>query len=471
MKDLIKNFIIYGLGTAIGKFISVFLLPIYTAYFSPEDYGNLELILTCTSILGALGMMQIETSFQRFFYEYESEEKKTLCTTALLATLFFSIVFVLIGFCLSPFVAHWLKMDGLTVLLMLSLVTVIPSNIVIILFVIFRFSEKPKLFTILNVTNILFTIALTILFVLVFDLGIRGVIYATLIASCVIMLISFYLCRKSFSKKWEMKQARQMLAFGLPQLPARIGSLSNSYINRFFIVGKFSVYTLGLFSLGLRIASMMLMVQTAMQLAWLPYMYKMVKTDDDHKARLRIHVKRIISAILLLCALISLFSKEIVLLLSNKEYLDAYKVVGAISLSYALYVFKDLVDIGVNIMKKTEYTSYIFFVATFLNILFIYLVPQSWGILGISLAMMASNLILFALTLWVSEKLYRINHPIFYITVLICATIVITLMSAVLDPGIIVRLCIAVSLLVLWGLSERNGIVMAYNSLREMVKK
>lgn len=466
MKDLIKNFVIYGLGTAIGKFISVFLLPIYTAYFSPEDYGNLELILTCTSILGAFGMLQIETSFQRFFYEYVSEEKKTLCTTALVATLFFSIIFVIVGSCLAPLITHWLKIEDFTWLLILSFVTVIPTNIVIILFVIFRFSEKPKMFTILNLTNILLSISLTILFVLVFDLNIKGVIYATLLASGVVMLISLYLCRDCFSRKWDLKQAKQMLAFGLPQFPARLGSLSNSYINRFFIVGKFSVYTLGLFSLGLRIASMMLMVQTAMQLAWLPYMYKLIKTEDNHKEILRNHVVRLIRAILLLCALVALFSKEIVLLLSNADYLEAYKVVGVISLSYALYIFKDLVDIGVNIKKKTEYTSYIFFIATFLNILFIYMVPQSWGILGISIAMMASNLILFALTLWVSERLYRIGYSIPQLVVIIFATIAFTVLLAIYDVSIWVKLFVALPLIFVWGVSERDSINMAYKAIR-----
>ncbi len=469
MKELIKNFLIYGLGTAIGKFISVFLLPIYTAYFSPEDYGNLELILTCTSILGAFGMLQIETSFQRYFYDYEADEKKTLCTTALVATLFFSVFFLIVGICLAPFVSHWLKMDGMTSLLMLSFVTVIPTNIVVILFVIFRFSDKPKMFTILNVTNILLTISLTILFVLVFDLSIKGVVYATLLSSSVVMLISLYICRNSFAKNWNLKQAKKMLAFGLPQFPARLGSLSNSYINRFFIVGKFSVYTLGLFSFGLRIASLMLMVQSAMQLAWLPYMYKLIKTDPDHKRLLRDQVKRLIRAILLLCILISLFSKELVLLLSNQEYFDAYKVVGAISLSYALYIFKDLVDIGVNIKNKTEYTSYIYFIATFLNILFIYLVPNSWGILGISLAMMSSNLILFALTLWVSEKLYRINYSINQLSFYVLMTIAITILLAVYDVGTIIRLFLALTLVVVWGISERSSISLAYNTLKKMI--
>lgn len=464
MKNLIKNFLIYGLGTAIGKFISFFLLPIYTAYFSPEDYGNLELILTCTSIVGAFGMLQIETAFQRFYYDYESDEKKSLCTTALVSTLFFSVIFVAVGICLSPFIVHWLEIEGMAILLMLSFLTVIPTNVVIIIFVIFRFSDKPQIFTILNITNILLSILLTLLFVIVFDLGIRGVIYATFIASIIVVLISFYLCRYSFSKKWSIKQAAKMLSFALPQFPARIGSLSNSYINRFFIVGKFSVYTLGLFSFGLKIASLMLMIQSAMQLAWLPYMYKIIKTEDDHKNRIRETVNRLIRAILVLCVLISLFSKELVLLLSNVDYLGAYKVVGTISLSYALYIFKDLVDIGVNIKNKTAYTSYIYFIATSLNILFIYLVPNSWGILGISIAMVASNLILFALTLFFSEKLYRISYPVSPFLFIIVA-IAITILLAIIDINVIFRVIFAVSLIVIWGVGERKSICVIYNKV------
>lgn len=467
MKDLLKSFLIYGLGTALGKFISVFLLPIYAAYFSPEDYGNLDLVLTCTTILGAFGMLQIETAFQRFFYDYESLDRKTLCTTALLATIFFSVVFVVIGICLSPIICRLLSIDDMTSLLILSFTSVIPSNIVIILFVIFRFSEKPKVFTILNVFNVLLSLSLTILFVLVFDWNIRGVIFATLLSSSVVMLISFYLCRESFSKRWNLQQAKQMLAFGLPQFPARLGSLSNSYINRFFIVGRFSVYTLGLFSVGLKIASIMMMVQTAMQLSWLPFMYKLIKTDENHKEKLREYINRLIMAILLLCVLISLFSKELVLLLTNSAYIDAYKIVGTISLSYAFYIFKDLVDIGVNVTNKTKYTSYIYFIATFLNILFLYLVPASWDILGVSVAMMMSNLILFLLTLLVSERLYKVNYSLVQIYLSIGATIIITLFLSVFDLSLIIKMIISLTILVMWCLKEKELLYAAYVSIKQ----
>ena len=46
-KQLAKNTIIVAMGKIATRFISFFLLPLYTALLTTEEYGTIDLLNTC----------------------------------------------------------------------------------------------------------------------------------------------------------------------------------------------------------------------------------------------------------------------------------------------------------------------------------------------------------------------------------------------------------------------------------------
>ena len=52
LKDLGKHSVVYGVGDLISKSIGFLLIPLYTNYLSPEQYGTLDLLdLTSYSLV------------------------------------------------------------------------------------------------------------------------------------------------------------------------------------------------------------------------------------------------------------------------------------------------------------------------------------------------------------------------------------------------------------------------------------
>ena len=45
-KDLFKHTIIIGIGTICTKFLSFIMIPLYTVWLSPEEYGEYDLIVS-----------------------------------------------------------------------------------------------------------------------------------------------------------------------------------------------------------------------------------------------------------------------------------------------------------------------------------------------------------------------------------------------------------------------------------------
>ena len=58
--NLTKSILIYGISSSLSKFIGIFLVPIYSIYFSQEEYGALDLVQTVILFVSIFGMMQLE---------------------------------------------------------------------------------------------------------------------------------------------------------------------------------------------------------------------------------------------------------------------------------------------------------------------------------------------------------------------------------------------------------------------------
>ena len=151
MNQLLKQFFIYGLGSTIGKFLSVFLLPIYTSVLSPEDYGNLDFIITISTIISVFGLLQIETGLQRFYYDYSDKTRSELVQSAFVFTLIATfVIFAIACLFLSPMCDKYL--GGLyKTEMVISFFGIIPMNLLTIIFVDFRFENKSLIYSILTV--------------------------------------------------------------------------------------------------------------------------------------------------------------------------------------------------------------------------------------------------------------------------------------------------------------------------------
>ena len=74
--QFIKKLFVYFVGTVFNKLIIFILLPIYTRYLSPTDYGNADLSLTTVTMLTSLLFMEVWTPLLRFSYDCKTKDEK-----------------------------------------------------------------------------------------------------------------------------------------------------------------------------------------------------------------------------------------------------------------------------------------------------------------------------------------------------------------------------------------------------------
>ena len=86
MKRLARHSAVYGIGGLASRILAVLLLPLYTRYLRPSDYGAIETLIAGATILMVLLRAGIRSAFFRYYYDYPDEAGKLVsisrCTLA-----------------------------------------------------------------------------------------------------------------------------------------------------------------------------------------------------------------------------------------------------------------------------------------------------------------------------------------------------------------------------------------------------
>src|SRR5438034_5773429 len=103
IKELLRHSAIYGLGSIVARIVGVLLLPLYTRYLSPTDYGLIETLIALSAVLTALVAQGMKSAFFRFYFDSTELERRLLVVrTAFWYVLAASTAVLIAGIALAP---------------------------------------------------------------------------------------------------------------------------------------------------------------------------------------------------------------------------------------------------------------------------------------------------------------------------------------------------------------------------------
>lgn len=105
-KALFKNTGIIAIGQVSTRLINFFLLPLYTAILSQEEYGLVDLLSTYSSFIAVIVGLQLSQAAFRFLVTCREDKEKTtsVISTIVAATALVSIAYAFIFGIASPFI-------------------------------------------------------------------------------------------------------------------------------------------------------------------------------------------------------------------------------------------------------------------------------------------------------------------------------------------------------------------------------
>jgi O-antigen/teichoic acid export membrane protein len=388
LKRLISSLGAYQVADVVSKLMAIVLLPVYTRYVGTDGYGIVETLATfviLVSIVIRLGMIE---SFLRFYFtDQDRERRDALARQAflfLLATT--SAVSVLMAAFAGP-LSTLITTERIPGTFRIAVLGVWSFTNLELAYAFLRVDERLRAYAAATLTNVVLTIAASLVLVVGLHRSYNGLLLANYGVSTLVLIALWWTMRERLLRPHRGgEHLRRLLHFGLPTVPAEASAYALSVLDRQYVVHQHGLSAAGLYSLAVKIAGAIAFIVRAFQYAWPPLAYSV--SDDAQAARLYALVTTYY--VLLsgwVVAGLTLEARWIVRLLAAKSFYASYRAVPWLSLGWAMYglwvVF--LVIAGRAQVTRRNFPAAL--VGLAVNIALLTLLVPSYGIVGAGVAL------------------------------------------------------------------------------------
>lgn len=473
MNNLVKNFSFYTISNILPKILSFFLLPIYTNYLHPSEYGIVNSMEVLTNLLVVFFTLSIERSLYRLYYDFSTEkEKKDFLGTISLTIFLVSIVTLILLFVFSSSVEKLFKNISFNPYFIFVIITSFILANTTVPRIVLQIQEKAKKYLYLSVLQMIINLIFVLYFVIFCNEGASGILKALLISN--IILTPFYLLevKKFIHITLNIKILIRSLNFSLPILPVLLSSWILNLSDRIFIERYFTTSEVGIYSLAYKIASLVLILATSFETALNPFFYKLANNDPNgsNKDKLKLIFSNYVNLLIVISVLIFFFSKEVFLLFDSNYYL-AYNYVTFISLALFLSISGGVFNLMIYQEKKTKYIMFSTIISASLSLLLNIILVPKYGIWGAVSSAIFSYFFNFVFKFFYAKKCYYL--PINWMSkfvVFFSAIFLITFLNSI--SGLNILILLAIKIFIIFGILlfvvfyRRDVILTFFNAFR-----
>ncbi len=407
---------IYSIGSISQGALFVLLFPIYTSFLSPQDFGIIGLMSITVSVLTRFVSSPLNSAFTRFYYAPEYREKSgILLFNLFLWALLIITCFAVIFWRISEYLAGVLLQDrNLAHLLKIYALILFLQPFSSLFLCLLRMLERAKYFVFTSISSLLLSAGLTLYLLTVLKKGVLALIVGNLLS----LIVTIIMVLPVFIKKSTFKLSRSTLIpplkYAYPLLLSEYSNLLIQSGDRYVLRIFNSVSMVGLYSFGYQIAGIL---QTALVTPLKQALQPVVLKQEEDPEAIRHFLRTGATYFYLIgcaaCLLISLFSREILMLFARKEvFWAAWVIVPIITYSYVQHGLGNFVGWGMGLMKKSFHVSGIVLVAALVNIGLNFLFVPQWDMLGAAFATMLSYIVWNFLKAYYSAKFYDLHFEV-----------------------------------------------------------
>lgn len=437
----------YGTADVLAQGINLLLLPLYTSYLTPADYGALALLLLLSTFLKILFRAGLDSGFMRIHYDlHDAEAKSRFAGTVSL----FSAGLSTLGFALFWIFSSWVSAGLMgspenTLWVRLVAFDLLASSFAFVPLALLRIEEKAALFStfslIRHATNTVLKVALVTT-----GFGVTGVLVSDAVASVVLSLSLLFQLRSRARWAFDWPPLLEALRFGLPKVPHGLLVQALNLADRRILDSFVSRAEVGVYQMGSNFASAMKFPLSAFEPAWQPFVFDHARRADGPR-EIGLVASRMGIVFISLAVTLGLILPDLLrIVIQNAEFHGAARVVPILVLATLFQGLFLLSSIGISISKKARYYPMITAAAAGLNIgLNLWLVPRH-GVMAAAWATVGGYALMALLGARISRRLYPIPIAWLRLGSAFCVGVGFFLLGALVenDPvGIFARFALA----------------------------
>lgn len=413
LKSLVGQSAIYGLGNMLPPAIGFLLIPLYTRFLTPADYGILSLASVVSSILTIFFVLGLHGAVVRFHYDFlgnENEQRAYYSTIWIFITLvsffltllidwqgevLFSLFFNEVPFQPYGRLALWIAFGGVA--------SVIPL-------VIWRVRGQAAYYVLTTLFRFVFMTLAIIFFVVKLHQGAAGSLRGQLLATAIFAVPFTVVTLRNSRLAFHWDKLKSSLAFGLPLVPHKLSQWILKVSDRILIERFLSLDQLGIYSLGYNIGTILHIILASVNLAWTPFFFRIAATENDAPKTFARLTTYYAIFVLMIGLGLSMTAKEIVILMARPAFHEAYKVIPVVTLAFILNGIYLMSVTTLFYTKQTRKFPLFTMLSASVNIVLNVLTLERFGIMAAAWNTVVSYAILAILVYRESRRFYPIPY-------------------------------------------------------------
>ncbi len=408
-KRIVSHGRIYLVGNILQRCVSFIMLPIYTRFLTPADYGIIELLPMVLDFVGIILGLRLAEAIFRYYSEYsEKKDKNEVITTSI----FLVGALNLIGVFALTVSARPLSLAVLGEVsqahnLMLFSLTLLMQGFIEIPMVSFKASQRPWLFVTFSIFKLALQLSLNILFVVYLKMRVEGVIYSAILSSFILgAVLTFYTILRC-GIRFSPHKARQLISFSFPLVLTSLVTFYITFGDRYFLrVFGGGLQEVGVYSLGYKFGFLLIfLVGSPFNSIWDTEKYNVVRHQNAREEYQSVFIG-FSTVLLFVCLVLSLYIKDILRIMAAPAFWGAARIVPVVLVAYLTEAWFTYVNLGVLLERKTSEITYGTLIGgVVITIGYFALIPR-FGAMGAAWATAIAFGLRCAYVYWRAKRLY-----------------------------------------------------------------
>ncbi|MBF8247684.1 MAG: Polysacc synt C domain-containing protein [Bacteroidetes bacterium] len=437
LRRLFGGVFVYGLGEVLNRTIGFLLLPLFTSYLSPKDFGISGILGLIVFLVIPVFSLGFGTAFGAVYFESSDRRRKDAMVWTAFAALFASTI--IMG------VSGWTTRDWLSVsafgepgferLIVLSLLTAGCTILAMPFRLRLQFEERAKLYVSISAVSTFLSILSSVTMVVVLERGILGFVEGGLIGQAITFVLFFASVLPSTRICFDSSLISRLMKIGVATIPGFAFLFVLQQGNRYVLRHFDGLDAVGVYTIGYNLGFAMNILITGFTSAWTPYFLSFTERKEEARPLF----SSIFSYYVLGFGFLSLFfylaARPVVMLMTQQAFHGAFVVVGMTATAQFFIGVFSLSLAPVYFAKEVAKVTFVQGVAAVVGAGIMVALIRAAGIFGAGISLVFGFFLLAWLqhlwNKWRGEKYLRVEYDwervarfgIFYVVVAMASLI------------------------------------------------
>ena len=351
--DLARDTAIYGGTRVLLKSLTFLLVPLYAHYLSPSEFGVLELVLAAVALVDVVISANLDGVLSRFYFDREetSWRRQVITLYLLISAVYPAVVIGALVALSGPVSDRLLGAAGSATLLVIALADLYLTNIVDLPLLLARLRRKPFTFMAYALSRGVVQVVLAVVFVAVLELGVKGILLASLGAVGVAFVITYREWARDVTSRASLSVGREMVSFAWPGVIGGVSFYAINLLDRFFVKHYHGLADTGLYGAAFRYAQIVLVAVMAFRMGWPQWHYSWLHSGR-HPEMVARGANYYFFAVGFLAVFVSAWILPLFHLVMPERYWDATVAVAPLALAAIATGAYSLFAVGLMVTKR-----------------------------------------------------------------------------------------------------------------------